>query len=377
MAEQIVMKLASGGCTLCDAPQRPGGGGGIKGSVGRGGRNNPDDVRAIQAALNAKDVADGGPNPKLVVDGIAGPRTIAAIEKYQTRHLGWADGRVDPDGPTIHALNGGGAGGGGLASPQKGGAKPPAPPPVFPKATAAQNKAFVEKIGGLLPRARHWVEMAQLKIGMADEFVRKGPVNPKDPFPSLHDIGKPELGLFNKYFHSDKQAKATQSMHLHRVRRIYDSMQTVLTESLLQAPMFGWGVGYFQPDPADGTLASQGYVAYTFFGGWQRRRADGKPRLSGDDNYAGAKDLREDTIFFPVANLLAKSDNFILETIIHELAHFVGPGGPLNGERIADYTYDTKPDFLTVSNWTALHTAEAYGYFAAEATLRKVPIPIV
>jgi hypothetical protein len=373
MAEQIVMKLASGGCTMCDAPARPGDLGIIKGSVGRGGRNNPDDVKAIQDALNAQNAADGGPNPKLAVDGLAGPRTIAAIEKYQYRHLGWADGRADPDGPTIHALNGAG----GLAAPQKGGAKPPAPPPVFPKATPAQNKTFIEKIGKLLPRARHWVEMAQLKIGMAEEFLRKGPVNPKDPFPALHDIGKPELALFNKYFHSDKQPNAIQRTHLHGVRRVYDDMQTVLTESLLQAPMFGWGVGYFQPDPADGTLVAQGYVAYTFFGGWKRRRPDGRPRLSGDDNYAGDKKLREDTIFFPVAKLLTRSDNFLLETIIHEMAHFVGPGGPKNAERIGDYTYDTKSDFLTVSNRTALHTAECYGYFAAEAALRKVTIPIV
>jgi hypothetical protein len=210
---------------------------------------------------------------------------------------------------------------------------------------------------------------------MADEFVRKGPVDPKDPFPSLHDIGKPELTLFNKYFHSDKHPHAARSQ-LQKVRQAYDSMQTVLTESLLQAPMFGWGVGYFQPDPADGTLASQGYVAYTFFGGWHRRRRDGTPRVSGDDNYEGAGNLRQDTIFFPVAKLLTKSDNFLLETIIHELAHFVGPGGPSNGDRIADYTYDTKPNFLTVDNWTALHTAETYGYFAAEAALRTVTIPI-
>jgi peptidoglycan hydrolase-like protein with peptidoglycan-binding domain len=370
MAEQIVMRMEGGGCSLCAAPQRTGSTS-ITASVGRGGRNLADDVRAVQSALNAQDVADGGPGVKLAVDGLVGPLTIAAIEHYQRHHFGWADGRVDPDGPTIHALNG--DGGGGASAAQKGGAKPPS----FPKATPAQNKAFIEKVGGLLPRARHWVEMAQLKLDMASDFVSRGPVNPKDPFPALHDIGKPDLALFNKYFHSDKQPRAAQLRQLQLVRHVYDLMQTVLTESLLQAPMFGWGVGYFQPDPADGTLASQGYVAYTFFGGWQRRRPDGRPRLSGEDNYAGAKDLRQDTIFFPVAKLLSKSDNYLLETIIHELAHFVGPGGPLNGERIGDYTYDTKADFLTVSNWTALHTAETFGYFAAEAALHKVTIPII
>ena len=367
MAEQVLMKMESGGCCLCDGPHDSGGVG-ISGSVGRGGRNSVDDVKAIQAALNGKDVTDGGPTMKLAVDGIVGPRTIAAIERYQNRHLGWADGRIDPDGPTIHALNGGG-----VATAQK---HKPNPQPAPPKATPAQNKAFIEKIGTLLPRARHWVTSAQFRIDMADDFLRRGKVNPKDQFPSLHDIGKSELALFNKYFRSNEQSHAVQVQQLNKVRRIYDSMQTVLTESLLAAPMFGWGLGYFQPDPADGTLAASGYVAYTFYGGWLRRRKDGKPRLSADDNYAGAGDLRQDTIFFPIGKLLAKSDNFMLETIIHELAHFVGPGGPNHPERIGDYTYDTKADFLTVKNKVAIHTAESYGYFAAESALHHVTIPI-
>jgi peptidoglycan hydrolase-like protein with peptidoglycan-binding domain len=366
MAEKVLMKMESGGCCLCDGPQYSGGVS-IGGSVGRGGRNVLDDVKAIQAALNATDISDGGPTVKLVVDGIAGPRTIAAIEKYQNRHLGWADGRVDPDGPTIHALNGGGA-----ATAHKHKPKPP----NIPKATPAQNAAFIEKIGALLPRARHWVTSAQLKIDMADDFLRRGKVNPKDQFPSLHDIGKPELGLFNKYFRSNEQSHAVQVQQLSQVRRVYDSMQTVLTESLLAAPMFGWGVGYFQPDPADGTLAATGYVAYTFFGGWLRRRKDGKPRLASDDNYAGDGSLRQDTIFFPVGQLLKKSDSYLLETIIHELAHFVGPGGPNHPERIGDYTYDTQANFLTVKNKVAIHTAESYGYFAAESALHHVTIPI-
>jgi hypothetical protein len=367
MALQVLVKFETGGCSLCDGPAYDGAVV-IKGSVGRGGRNAPDDVRTIQSALNGVAPADGGPVLQLAVDGVAGPLTIAAIEKYQKRQLGWSDGRVDTDEPTIHALNGGGA-----LNPAQKGAKPKPVPP--PKATPAQNKAFVERIGALLPRARHWTEMAQLKIDMAIEFVQKGKANPHDPFPALHDIGKPELALFDKYFHTGKHPAPTKLHQLRHVKSVYGSMQTVLTESLLQAPMFGWGVGYFQPDPADGTLAAKGYVAYTFYGGWLQRRKDGKPRLSGDDNYAGRKDLREDTIFFPVGKLLSKSDNFMLETIVHELAHFVGPG-PNSADRVGDHTYDTKPDFLTVNNWTALHTAETYGYFAAESALHKVNIPI-
>jgi len=367
MAQHVLMKLSNGGCSCCDPPSAPGVA--IDGSVGRGGRNLPNDVRTIQAALNNVSSADGGPTLKLAVDGFVGPLTVAAIEKYQTRKLGWADGRIDPDGPTIHALNGQS---GGVAAPAKGGAAPTPPP----KATAEQNAKFVERIGLLLPRARHWIAMAQLNIDMASEFVRRAPAGRSDPFPSLHDIGKSQLGLFDKYFHAGKHSNATKLQQLQKAKRIYDSMTTVITHSLLEAPMFGWGVGYFQPDPADGTLAALNYVAYTFYGGWQARRPDGRPRLSGDDNYKGRKDLREDTIFFPVGQLLTKTDNYMLETIIHELAHFVGPGVK-SPDRIGDHTYDTRADFLTVNNWTALHTAECYGYFAAESALRNsITIPI-
>lgn len=370
MAQQILIKFESGGCNRCAPPRREQGNDSITitGSVGRGGRNMAADVKTIQSALNEVSPIDGGPAPKLKVDGVVGPLTIAAIEKYQRRQIGRADGRVDPDGPTIRALNGASSGN----SPAQKAAKPTPPP----KATPEQNTAFIARIGSLLPRARHWTSMAQMKIDMALGYVHKGPADPKDPFPSLHDIGKSDLALFDKYFHSEKNAKTTRIQQLRRVRTVYDSMQTVMTGSLLEAPMFGWGVGVFQPDPLDGTLAAKGYVAYTFPGGWRAQRKDGTPRRAADDNYTGPGDLRQDGIYFPIGKLMARSDNFMIETMIHELAHFVGPNGD-SSEHIGDHTYDTKANFPNdVNNATALITAEMYGYFAAEAAMRQVSIPI-
>lgn len=65
-------------------------------SVGRGGKNAPNDVRAVQAALG------------IAADGQCGPQTIAAIKTFQ-KNLGHAkpDGRVDPGGGTERALAGG------------------------------------------------------------------------------------------------------------------------------------------------------------------------------------------------------------------------------------------------------------------------------
>jgi hypothetical protein len=80
----------------------------ITAAVGRmGALNRPDDVKTVQKLLNQVPATSGGPKPLLDPDGICGPKTIAAIQTFQVRHFGWpgADGRVDPNGPTLAKLN--------------------------------------------------------------------------------------------------------------------------------------------------------------------------------------------------------------------------------------------------------------------------------
>jgi peptidoglycan hydrolase-like protein with peptidoglycan-binding domain len=79
--------------------------------VGQGplARNLPDDVKTIQEALNqvtVKGVA-GGPIPFLVVDGIKGPKTQAAINQFQQVQVKTIrpDGLVEPGKQTILRLN--------------------------------------------------------------------------------------------------------------------------------------------------------------------------------------------------------------------------------------------------------------------------------
>lgn len=77
----------------------------ITGSVGRGGKNYPpSDVMTVQYLLNCVPASQGGPAKELAVDGAAGPKTIAAIEGFQRKLGGFADGRVDPGGATLRAL---------------------------------------------------------------------------------------------------------------------------------------------------------------------------------------------------------------------------------------------------------------------------------
>jgi peptidoglycan hydrolase-like protein with peptidoglycan-binding domain len=74
-------------------------------SVGIGGQNNKADVIIIQRLLNNYVTALN--LSTLVTDGGCGDRTVTAIRQFQSVHFGSvsADGRVDPGGRTLYALN--------------------------------------------------------------------------------------------------------------------------------------------------------------------------------------------------------------------------------------------------------------------------------
>jgi peptidoglycan hydrolase-like protein with peptidoglycan-binding domain len=102
----------------------------ISGSVGRLGKNLSPDVKIVQELLNNVPADSGGPLPLLAVDGIAGPKTNSAIQKFQQRQIGFsgADGRVDPNGPTLKKLN---------EFDTSPAPIPPAPVPTVPPLTVA------------------------------------------------------------------------------------------------------------------------------------------------------------------------------------------------------------------------------------------------
>jgi len=76
----------------------------IDGSVGRGGRNKREDVRAVQTRLNE---LMSTPRMPLTVDGLNGPKTTGAIRDFQRSVVGmsWPDGRVDVGKRTHQHLN--------------------------------------------------------------------------------------------------------------------------------------------------------------------------------------------------------------------------------------------------------------------------------
>lgn len=84
---------------------------GIGASVGRGGVNRTADVQLVQRLLLQQGCDPGG------VDGVCGPRTVAAIEAFQRHFAPSPDGRVDLNGPTWRKLATGAATGHPAATP--------------------------------------------------------------------------------------------------------------------------------------------------------------------------------------------------------------------------------------------------------------------
>jgi hypothetical protein len=78
----------------------------IQAPVGANGTNRDDDVLIVQELLNTIPVNEGGAVPTLDLDGWCLAKTVGAIQTFQRRRFnGWSDGRVDPGGKTIKALN--------------------------------------------------------------------------------------------------------------------------------------------------------------------------------------------------------------------------------------------------------------------------------
>jgi hypothetical protein len=75
---------------------------GLGGSVGEEGVNTPTDVQAVQLMLTDWRVHNG--RNEIGIDGLVGPITNGAIRDFQQSVLGFNDGRVDPGGQTITAL---------------------------------------------------------------------------------------------------------------------------------------------------------------------------------------------------------------------------------------------------------------------------------
>jgi len=146
----------------------------ISAPVGVGGRNAGSDVATVQYLLNCVPASRGGPKPELVIDGLCGPKTGAAIRNFQRVAGCVQDGRVDPNGGTLRALA----------------AYDPYPDVPLPPPTHAGNAgAGFGKGGGGSGKGDPFAKGGG-GFGKGDPFAKGDPFGQGDPFAKGDPFGK-------------------------------------------------------------------------------------------------------------------------------------------------------------------------------------------
>ncbi len=274
-------------------------------------RNIGSDVLAVQRALNKFTVADGGPSPKLVEDSIYGPKTAAAIQKFQVKHFGYggADGVVDPGQQTDRKLAGDGA-----------------------SATSVSADMY-----GHIGYARTVLEITRSQIAAARMFASGQS--------SFTGLGESAWNKLIKHFKIDKFP--SWSSQLDAIDRVYSDMQTAIGH----VPQ---GVILFADEPPEKT---SGHFAFAYANGYGvanrgKKAPDGATYL--------------DSVYFTQKMRTLKQDAFAY-VMIHELAHYVGPEERF-GNGIVDYAYHRNPAaYQWLPPWQCVHNADCYSQFAFDA----------
>ena len=211
------------------------------------------------------------------------------------------------------------------------------------------NPFRTDYIRSLLDDARRCMKAAITKISMAVPAV-----NSKNGSFSggLSAFSRDSLmALINTHFQVDKTTNPGAS--LQWLLKIYTTMQSAFLR-----PGGLWGAFIFDDDPHPEVKQHSQWYAWTYPGGYYQ---------------SGAKtgDYRLDTIYL-CAGLDGDIQDQNVQTILHELAHFVGPAS--HGS-ILDHAYG-KVDSFKMKKLTPqqrLHNAESFGNFAFEAGFGRPP----
>lgn len=317
-----------------------GGGGGaiaISAPVGIKGANRSDDVMVIQRALNDVPPGQGRPVVPLKIDGVCGPKTKDAIQKFQLKHFGWklADGRVDPDKDTIAKLNE--LSGGSSALPADfGGAQ-----------SAAATGGRIVRVVGLLDRSFSCIRAAQANLLSALTVVN----TPDSSNPSIGLSRAGRMQLANRHFDVDTYPKADRRRVLNQILHTFDMMRQVF-----QRPGGLWGVATFDVDPL-----ARPHVAYTYGKGFHH---------PGRTQTEKGKKIRTDAVYL-CEKMDTKTDEVVTCVIVHELAHFVG-----SPDDITDFAYGwhDSPKMQRLVPWQKLHNAMNHNNFAFDAKHGRKPV---
>lgn len=333
----------------------------LTGSVGEGGRNQNPDVRNVQSRLNRIPQADGGPIPALSVDGACGPKTKAAIKRFQQRYyrelLG--DGRIDPGKATWRKLL---QMTGSATVPDTFGAK--AAGAVTPGAGTGDDEETQVLFATYLYMSRWRVYEA---IRALDEAIQEVQVliahsnlHPGTSFFSAYriwEIKMRELPTVDRCFHLvDEKAEAPKTLErLRRIRKVFSDMLEVIVNNSFTTPAaekngsrrFLRVTRQTVLDQAHPDKGKNGVIADAALGGWWFKNAN-------------TGRIRYGTHFV--------DDPAALSTLIHEMAHYVSHPSTYQIADAGGYYHKA----FTASRSVALRTAECYSWYALLASFKHI-----
>lgn len=293
----------------------------ISASVGVGGVNRAADVRTVQQLLNDVTPARGGPVPLLVVDGLIGPKTNAAIRNFQTKQqLPVVDGRADPDGPTMQALN-----------------SERANKTVSGDRKQREATRLATAIS-TIPDAQGAVERAIGLVEAAINFVMLGQ--------SLTTSEEP-FKFVSKHFRFEGLSREHTLADLSIIKTTYNRMRTVLRGRMGQTGTQIFGANMFAVDPLPGSTPPQA-KAYV-------------PKEDDDT-------LKTSLMYWTDAIDGHPRDRFTYLTL-HELGHFVDENDP--SLEIVDHGYAFFGTVLALNHDKRMHNADNYAMMAFERSFGR------
>jgi hypothetical protein len=310
----------------------------ISGPVGAG-HGKPDDIKMVQRFLNALLPAEGGPTLILAEDGICGPKTQAAINKYQKFAVGFVDGRIDPQGKTIRTLTGFIVGS-----------------PTVPPGTLGQSKAGLPAANA--PNTKVLPPPADIAKTIMDSQQILRELEPRLSLLrfKLTHVTDPMQGLLDKHFAAgNDKVKRADIVHISNVLRdIHIFVARANAFGLLPVN----NVMQFDdaPDPKD-------IAAYTVFGG---------DKLSTNEFAIVFDEITQRPTKAPgqsiwLTRLYADNQpkNQRQRIVLHEFCHFVGPTQFRPGV-LDDIAYIHNLRFATLSRFERLHNADTLALFFLE-----------
>ena len=319
-------------CFFCsnEATDKP-----IVGSVGKGGTNKKADVRIVQAFLNSTPPEDGGPAFLLAEDGLIGPKTQAAIDKFQTKVLRQPDGRIDPHGPTIKALTKF------ICNSAFRSRRPPRP-----RRPARTGRRL----------AREGADAAQTGAQMVAEGKQ-----------ILKDLERKLMSLRFKLLHQTPTTMAWLNKHFETAKVKVTSNDASKLLGIVSAIHFQVSrANAFGAQGIDSIImfdpkADPGVIAWTVRGGDKLSTKQFQIYVEKGVNIkAPGHTVFLGPIFTNQPAPIEKQ-----WTVIHEMCHFVGPRDG-TGLEINDNAYAFQGHFLTIGKFFKLHNAESISLMILE-----------